>query len=60
MEYSDLNEEQKAFFKEVCDKEFGPTNTFVGETKEPLYFDKDCNMVPTEEVIKLLFSNNLN
>ncbi len=60
MKYIDLNEKQKSQFKEVCDREFGKTNTFVGETKEPMYFDEDMNLLSNDELIKLIFLKNLN
>ncbi len=60
MNYSELNENQKLQFQEVCDREFGKTNTFVGETKEPMYFDENSNLLPNDELIKLIFLENLN
>lgn len=57
--YETLNDEEKAYFKEVCDKNFGKTNTFC-ETGEPLYFTKEGSMVPTQQIIDLLFNTSEN
>lgn len=56
--YSD--ELNKTQLKEVCDREFGETNTFVGESKEPMYFDDKINLLSNDELIKLIFLSNLN
>ena len=48
-EYKDLSNLEKQYFKEVCDKNFGTTNTFC-ETGEPLYFTKEAVMVLSKNV----------
>lgn len=59
MTYKDLTPEQKKRYKEFCDEEFGRTLVFCFETGEPLYLDKECNLIDTSVIINLLFSNEI-
>ncbi len=58
--YSDLNEDEKKYFKDICDKNFGETNCFAKPSGEPLYFTEDALMVPTQQIVDLLFNTNDN
>jgi hypothetical protein len=60
MEYTDLTEAQKLQYKDYCDNKYGFTCTFDGDTREPLYFDEDGDMVDTAIVLDLLFNINQN
>ena len=50
-----LNEEQKIEYKKYCDTKYGKTIVSC-ETGEPMYMDKQGNLIDTEMVVKLLFS----
>jgi hypothetical protein len=57
--WNTLDEKQKIEYKKYCDSNYG--KTMVGcETGEPMYIDKQGNLIDTKIIIELLFSSQKN
>jgi hypothetical protein len=57
--YDQLTFVQKVEYKTYCENKFG--STFVeGEHGEPLFFNKDGQIISTQIIIDLLFNTNNN
>ncbi len=54
-----LTEKQRAEYKKHCDSKYGKTFSYC-ETGEPMYMDKQGNLIDTEITMTLLFSINEN
>jgi hypothetical protein len=60
MKWEQLSKEQKEQYKKYCDKIYGKTFVFGGETHEPLYMNEKCELIDTKIIIDILFSTSLN
>jgi len=59
--YSNLTEQARQLYDEVALKMFGETRSHT-QSGQPLYFDKDGYMMPTEDIIwqQMKIINNRN
>lgn len=57
--WSELDKEQKSKYKEYCNTKYGKT-IVSNETGEPIYIDKNGNLINTKIIIELLFSSQKN
>lgn len=57
--WNTLSEEQKVKYIEYCNTKYGKT-IVTCETREPMYFDEQGNLINTKIIIELLFSSQKN